>query len=221
MRWLLVRPAFCLIVVLLACCAKGSNTLFPPPPGAPIRTIYVVSHDWHAGIAVRQADIHQPDWPKLAVFAQADYLEIGWGDRAYYTSPEPGLALGAQALLFPTTSVLHIVGFNKPPKAIFPNSEIIKIELSLVGFEQMITRISESFSRDENGSVVSMGPGHYGLSQFFSSEERYHLFMTCNSWTAEVLQAAGCPVTSTLTVDGLISQLRRLGEVQQEQSNQQ
>ncbi|WP_136798397.1 DUF2459 domain-containing protein [Desulfosediminicola ganghwensis] len=215
MWWLLVRVTFCLIAVLPACSATGSNTLFPPLPGEPTRIIHVVSHDWHAGIVVQQSDIHQADWPKLAEFAHMDYLEIGWGDRAYYRSPEPGLFLGAQALVFPTTSVLHIVGMNRPPEATFPNSEIIRIELSAVGLAQMIRRIAQSFSRDENGSVISLGPGLYGFSRFFASEEKYHLLMTCNSWTAVVLQAAGCPVNPTLTVDGLLSQLRNLGKVQQ------
>lgn len=213
MQWLMVRVVLCLIAFLPCGCTNDHHALFPQAMGEQTRTIYVVSHDWHAGIVVRQSDIHQPDWPKLVEFAQVDYLEIGWGDKDYYKSSDPGLFLGVRALLVPTESVLHIVGLGNPSQALHPNSEIISIELSSAGFEQMIQRISMSFSRDWKGSVFSLGPGLYGFSQFYASREKYHLFMTCNAWTAEVLQAAGCPVSSTLTVDGLIFQLRRLDGV--------
>lgn len=218
MRWLVLGLTLSLLAILLTCCAARQSTLFPPQPGDQTRIIHVVSHDWHAGIVVRQSDIQQPDWPQLTAFADMDSLEIGWGDRDYYTSPEPGVLLGAQALLFPTASVLHIVGMQSPPEVLFPHSEIIRLELSVAGLRQMINRISESFSRDEHGQVIPLGPGLYGFSRFFASTEQYHMFRTCNTWTAAVLKEAGCPLYATLTVDGLTSQLRKLGEVLQEKS---
>ena len=45
--------------------------------------IYLVSHDWHVGIVVKRIDILDDVCPNLKNFANADYLEIGWGDKGH------------------------------------------------------------------------------------------------------------------------------------------
>jgi uncharacterized protein (TIGR02117 family) len=207
-----------IIVTLVNGCAVQSNTLFPPQKDEQTRTIFLVSHGRHAGIVLKRIDIRQSGWPRLHAFSRMDYLEIGWGDRDYYTSPDPGPGLAAKALLLPTSSVLHLVGFQGAPDSYFPYSEIIRLELSVPGFEQMVHHISKSFSRDESGSAIPLGPGNYGFSRFYASEETYYLCKTCNTWTATILQTAGCQVTPALTVDGLMSQVRGFGNVIQEYS---
>ncbi|MFW2367741.1 MAG: DUF2459 domain-containing protein [Desulforhopalus sp.] len=202
-------------------CTVQSNTIFPPQTNERTRSIFLVSHGWHAGIVIKRIDIRQTSWPRLQAFTHMDYLEIGWGDRDYYKSSDPGAGLAVKALLLPTSSVLHLVGFRGSPERHFPYSEIIRLELSVPGFEKMIHRISKSFSRDEAGSVVPLGPGNYGFSQFYASEETYHLCKTCNTWTTNILQAAGCPITSASTVNSLMSQVRLWGEVIQEKSEPQ
>jgi hypothetical protein len=42
--------------------------------------------------------------------------------------------------------------------------------------------------------------GLYGVSQFYRSRDTYHLFRTCNIWTARALYAAGCPVRPFLAM---------------------
>lgn len=207
-----------IIVTLVNGCVVQSNTLFPPQKDEQTRTIFLVSHGRHAGIVLKRIDIRQSGWPRLHAFSRMDYLEIGWGDRDYYTSPDPGPGLAAKALLLPTSSVLHLVGFQGAPDSYFPYSEIIRLELSVPGFEQMVHHISKSFSRDESGSAIPLGPGNYGFSRFYASEETYYLCKTCNTWTATILQTAGCQVTPALTVDGLMSQVRGFGNVIQEYS---
>ena len=221
MRRFIITALLLIMVTLVNGCTVQSNTIFPPKKDEQTRTIFLVSHGWHAGIVVKRIDIRQTSWPRLHAFTHMDYLEIGWGDRDYYTSPDSGPGLAVKALLLPTSSVLHLVGFRGPPESNFPYSEIIRLELSVPGFEQMIHHISKSFSRDESGSVVPLGPGNYSFSQFYTSEETYHLCNTCNTWTANILQVAGCPITSASTVNGLMSQVRLFGEVIQEKSEPQ
>lgn len=216
--WRRLAKALLLIMVTLAIsCSVQSNTQFPPGEYEPKRTIFLVSHGWHAGIVVKRIDIQQSGWPELEEFNHLQYLEIGWGDRGYYTSPDPGPALAARAILLPTSSVLHLVGFSGPPEDYFPQSEVIRIELSVAGFTQLTNHISASFSRDATGSAVPLGTGRYGYSWFYASDETYSSCKTCNSWTANVLQKAGCPIKPTLTVDGLMAQARRFGEVIQQE----
>lgn len=203
------------------CAVQSTNAVFPPKNNEPTKIIYLVSHGWHAGIVVKRTDITENALPKLHAFTNVEYLEIGWGDKDYYTTPNPGLSVAVKAVLLPTSSVLHLVGFHSSPEKYFPHSEIIRIELSTPGFDQMILHISKSFSHDEAGQVIPLGSGLYGNSRFYASQEIYHLCKTCNSWTAGTLQAAGCPVGSTPTVNSLMSQTRGFGKVIQAKSGHQ
>ncbi len=216
-----VRGVHLLLVIALAavggCAAPApAKGLFPPAENAPSKNIYLVSHGWHAGIVIQRADIpegvcteHERDFP------EARYLEVGWGDQDFYQAPEPTLGMKLKAALVPTKSVLHVVAFSDPIKSYFPNSEIIEIALSYQGFEQLCKYIEQSYARDERGELQALGPGLYGNSQFYQSRERYHVFRTCNVWTARALRAAGVPVSPgrAIKVESLMSQARAFGKV--------
>jgi uncharacterized protein (TIGR02117 family) len=208
-----------ILFLAVSCSACAAPVMDAPAPGEsePQKTIYLVSHGWHAGIVLRRTDIPDSAWPVSGDFPDAQYLEVGWGDMDYYQTPDPHMGLIIKAALLPTASVLHIVAFNGPVSAYFPYSEIIRIELSSAGFEHLSRTIAASFALDEAGNARALGPGLYGNSRFYLSRETYHLFNTCNVWTARVLRAAGLPISPTrsISVEGLMSQARRFGVVVQ------
>ena len=199
--------------VLCSGCAALINGECPVDARAPAKTIYLVSHGWHVGIVVNRVDI--PDDVRLVHkdLSRTGYLEIGWGDRAFYQTPNPHLGITLKALLLPTPSVLHIVAFNDSVASFFPHSEIIRVRLSDAGFQRMIRYIAASYARDPAGNLLPLGPGLYGVSQFYRSQETYHLFRTCNIWVARALDAAGCPVRLFLAItgDNLMSQVKSFG----------
>lgn len=211
----LLSSCILIAIILTSGCGIQPNTLFPPGKDTPTISVYLINHGRHAGLATQQHHMPKPFWLKLDGFSSMEYLEIGWGDRDFYTSPDPGLGVAMKAVLLPTSSVLHIAGFNGPPETYFPSQEIIEVELSVPGFEQMIRFIEDSFKRDPAGHVLVLGTGLYGNSRFYASKVNYHLCRTCNIWTANALQAAGCPIGSPITVDGLMSQVRTFGKVRQ------
>jgi uncharacterized protein (TIGR02117 family) len=204
-----------LISVLLVACTAPPKGLFPPEPSQPYKTIYLVSHGWHAGIVVRRTDIPFGVWPQHNDFPQAQYLEVGWGDKDYYMTPQPHMGITLKAGLLPTASVLHIVGFNGSVTRNFPHSEVIKIDLSTTGFARLCTYLANSYAEDAAGHSQPLGPSLYGDGRFYRSRETYHAFNTCNVWTARALRAAGCPITPafTLTVDTLMVRAAKLGKV--------
>jgi len=214
MGWLRGLALF-LSVVFGACSAPVRD--MPLSDELSYKTIYLVNHGWHAGIVLRRADIADKRLPVIADFSDVDYLEIGWGDKDYYQTPDAHIGIIMKAALLPTDSVLHIVGFNKTVTSYFPNSEIIGIELSATGFEKLIRRIATSFARDAAGNLLSTGPGLYGNSHFYLSTEQYHLFNTCNVWTARLLQTTGLAMipASAISVEDLMSQAREIGVVLQ------
>jgi uncharacterized protein (TIGR02117 family) len=145
------------------------------------KTVYLVNHGWHAGIVIQQADIPALLWPESDDFSNARYLEVGWGDKDYYQTPDPHLGIAIKAMLWPTASALHIVGFDRAVTSFFPLSEIVEVRLSNDGFERMIRYIATSYYHDQDSVSKPIAKGLYGNSQFYLSGETYHLFKTCNA----------------------------------------
>ena len=168
-----------------------------------------------AGIVVKRADIPAGIWPQHNEFPAAEYLEVGWGDRDYYTTPKPGLGITLKAGLLPTPSVLQIVGFRGPVTDYFPRAEVIRVDLSETGFERLCRYFEDSYARDETALSQPLGPSLYGEGRFYLSRETYHVFNTCNAWTARALREAGCPLipAASLRVKTLMNNLSKCGRV--------
>ena len=177
--------------------------------------VHLVSHGWHAGIVLRREDLDPANWPVLADFPGAEYLEIGWGDLEFYRTPQPGKGLMLRAALVPTDSVLHLVGFRGPVADYFPRSEVVRVELRANSLKRLSLAIAESFHLDEQNRPLYLGSGLYGNGRFYRSGDIYHLFNTCNVWVARKLRAAGLEVSPAraIRVEDLFEQLRQLDEV--------
>jgi uncharacterized protein (TIGR02117 family) len=207
----------CTLTVTFLCsgCAASINGERPIDESEPAKTIYLVSHGWHVGIVIKRVDIPADVRLVHKDFSSTEYLEIGWGDRDFYQTPTPPLGIALKALLLPTPSVLHIVAFNGSAASYFPHSKIIMVRLSDAGFQRLIRYIAASYDRDSFGNTVPLGVGLYGASQFYRSQETYHLFRTCNVWIARALYTAGCPVSPFLaiTADNLMLQVQSCGTI--------
>jgi uncharacterized protein (TIGR02117 family) len=215
MKAALMHACIIVVSVLLCACASPPKDLFPPDPGELSKTIYLVSHGWHAGIVVKRADIPAGIWPQHNDFPDAEYLEVGWGDMDYYMTPSPHMGITLKAGLLPTASVLHIVGFNGSVTRYFAHSEVIRVELSEVGFQRFCSYLENSYALDEAGRSQPLAPSLYGAGQFYLSRESYHAFNTCNVWTARGLREAGCPITpaENLSIDTLMTNVAKFGAV--------
>ncbi len=214
------RARDCLLAVCLfcgACAGPGERATCLAEPEAAVKTVYLVSHGWHAGIVFQRADLTAAHWPVLDRLPMSKYLEVGWGDRDYYRSPDPSWAVTLKAALLPTRSVLHLVAFDAAVASYFPRSEIVALSLSESGFQRLSRRVAASFARDAAGNAMPLGPGLYGASYSYLSTESYHLFNTCNVWTARAIAAAGCPIApaTTITVERLMGQARDFGQLLQ------
>lgn len=180
--------------------------------------LYVVGHGWHAGIVVPQGAIPPDVWPAQHDVPDAAFLEVGWGDAAYYQHPDPGLGLALRAALWPTPSVLHVVGMDRPAPDYFPRSTVLRVTVSPDGLRALGAFFHAAYARDEQGDEQRLGPGLYGASRFYAGRERYHLFRNCNAWVAKALHTAGVPLSTwgVFTVGQLLSRVRDVGTVVQE-----
>jgi len=207
-----------LALVLLApgCAAQSNPGAAPAADAQPtMHLVHVVRHGWHSGIVVRAADVPEHAWPARREFVGAEYLEVGWGDRAYYQAPDPSVWIGLRALLWPTPGVLHMVGFSGPVEHYFASAEIVALQVTPQSLARLVAAVAASHEQDAAGRPIPLGPGFYGTSRFYASNEVFHLFATCNVWVAAMLREAGAPVSPALspTSGALFAQLRRHGQV--------
>ena len=78
-------------------------------------------------------------------------------------------------------------------------------------FKSLIKFISRSFYREESGNILKLNHGIYGDSQFYKAKGDFHIFNTCNKWTAKGLESAGMKISTTfkLTAGSIMNYLSR------------
>jgi uncharacterized protein (TIGR02117 family) len=201
---------------------SADPALYPPRDGG-VR-ITVVDHGYHAGIVLPRGPLAElAETDKLAnlrqaldVFSAFDHVEIGWGEENFYRfAPVAEFSAAphvARALFNPgNRSVLHVVGVNGDPAAVFSRSAPLDLTVSREGMRRIARELDRQLAPSTTGEVVPQGPGLYGPSAFFNARDGYHLFNTCNHWAGRTLALAGLPYSpleSTISA-GLMMHLRR------------
>jgi hypothetical protein len=199
-----------LAFLLSAGCAGPVKSLYPPAAGERTRPIYVINHGaLHTGIAVKRSDIPPGAWPANRDYARSKYLEVGWGDDDGYRKPLTA-AIALKALAGSRRTVLLAHGFSKVgEKMNAPRFTVIQVDLSDRGLARLCAHIEKTYALDEAGRPIRLGEGWY------RARGTYSAFHTCNTWAAEGLRQAGCPITPAycLMPGPLLSQVRRFGRV--------
>lgn len=185
-RWFLALLAVAPCLVAFGAAAPGN--------AAACRRFYIAGHVRHASIIIDRRDFDPARSIDSPEFADKEWLEFGWGDADFYQANGENILLGLKALLWPTAAVMHVYGFDGTPKAAFPASEVLALDLTPAGYARLIAFLKAAFTRDAAGHVKRLGPGLYGLSFFYAGEGTYDAFHTCNTWTAEALAAGGFPI---------------------------
>lgn len=195
---------------LAAGCAGPIKSLYPPRPGETPRSIYVIHHgSLHTGVAVKRSDIPPGLWPAHRDYAKFKYLEIGWGEDDGYRKPLTS-AIAINALAGSRRTVLLADGFRAVGEKInSPRFTVIQVDLSDRGFARLCRHIDQTYALDDAGRPIQLEKGWYRARGIYSA------FRTCNTWAAEGLRQAGCPITPAycLTPGPLLSQVRRFGRV--------
>jgi uncharacterized protein (TIGR02117 family) len=177
--------------------------------------VWVVDHGWHVGLAVRRADVSATIWPESVELGAVRFIEVGWGDGDFYPAPAGTSGLAVRAAFWSRSSVLHVVGFDRPLAEFFGQAPIVEIMLSPRGFDALSRFIQQAYARDADGRLVRVAPALYGRGSFYLAAGRYHAMSNSNTWAARALRAAGCPITPAwaLTAGNVLWQARRIGRV--------
>ena len=200
------------LAVLLTACVPPPS---PPPSQAYLgaeTVIFVTSNGWHSGIIVAKADLPPDRLPETADFSEARFLGFGWGDAVFYPAKQVTFGMTLRAALVSTPAVVHVVGLRAEPAHSFPKAEVVSLPIDDENFGRLIDFVNASFQRAGATRATATGPGLYATSRFYPANGSFHLFNTCNTWTARALSAAGFNVSTSGTsrADALMQQVRAL-----------
>ena len=173
--------------------------------------VYVVNHGWHTGFVVPASGIQQLIPELKQRFRNAPYIEFGWGDKEFYQAEEITSGVTLKAIFLPTDSVVHAVAVTRKADKYFNHSEVEKFCLEDSEFKSLLEFISSSFYRDESRNILKLNHGIYGDSQFYKAKGDFHIFNTCNKWTAKGMESAGMNISTTfkLTAGSIMNYLSR------------
>ena len=172
---------------LCACAAK-------PPPCVSTQVpqnnvVYLVKHGWHTDIAIPADELRGNMTVFQRIFPGVKILVIGFGKRTFMTAPVHNagdLVIGP----FPGDGVMLVTGLSAAPDLAYKDGVTATLNLPPGGAERLSDFIWKSLKTDA-GAPVELRPGFYLGSIFYVTNTRYAGTRTCNTWTADALQAAG------------------------------
>jgi uncharacterized protein (TIGR02117 family) len=198
----LVLVALGLLVGLTS--RPGDQRLYPGAAGEAKTTVYLVDNGFHTDLVLPRAALFAKSHAVAIATADATdkpWIEIGWGDSKFYTERGMGVARlvsGVRALLAPGNhSVVHIEGLASDPQRVYPG-DAKPLQLTGAALESVLARVDRSLAMDSDGLPQRSEAAHQSDEGFFRSVEHFSLVHLCNHWTAELLNAAGLPITPVI-----------------------
>jgi uncharacterized protein (TIGR02117 family) len=179
---------------LVTACASNPSCYETGTPAAELRTIFIVQRGWHTGVLIPAADWPNRRWRLLQEFTAVDFLEFGWGDERFYQAEENTVGVAVRAALWPTPSVIHVIGLasNGPTDA--QANDIVPVRVSAEGLRALTAGIEREFAGEQpipNGPEVSWAPAP---NRFYDAKRTFYFPRMCNWWVAKRLEDAGCPI---------------------------
>ncbi len=180
------------------------------PVAKPEPAVWVMSNGWHSEIILRRADIPPERIPETATYPEAQYFAFGWGDALYYPARTPGLEMAIRAIATPTPAVMHLTAIPSTPESYYLKAEVLRLPIAQPGLKSLVRYIHDSFRRGAGGRALKTAPGLYRHSSFYPATGRFHLFNTCNTWTARGLMGAGLPIgiSRAIQAEAVMRELR-------------
>ncbi|TPI14075.1 TIGR02117 family protein [Mesorhizobium sp. B4-1-3] len=191
-----------LVVALLLAAALG--TVVPRPlwpaamaEGEGTRHILVLKNPIHTDIAVPLDDGVRRRFAFLAdaglpiEAAEARYIVLGWGGRAFYLETPTWSQLKAGPVLKALTldaSVIHVdvAGAIKEP-----HPDVAGFDIDEAHFAALLDYIAASFQRGTGGPVAIEDAGYSTYDRFYEAKGHFNALVGCNTWTAAGLRVAG------------------------------
>jgi hypothetical protein len=205
LSWLLLWIGACGVGLIPA--RVSAQDAAPPPVPSPV--IYVARRGWHIDVGFARSDLEPPLNLVAAEFPGVRYLFFGFGDQQYLAAKNHNAPV-LLAALWPGRGMLLLTGLSTPPGEAFGPAHVAALAVTRQQLHDAQAFIWNSL--DRQGGTHSSARGPYDGGLYFAAAPRYSAFHTCNTWAAEVLEAAALPVHSAgvIFAGQLWTQVRRV-----------
>jgi len=146
----------------------------------------LAERSWHTEIGVAVGDLGGGLTMLAREFPGAGLLMFGFGKRHFIMAPHPGLA-EFLAVLFPGEAALEVTGMLAPPTG------ALSLSVTPAGLAGLVAALEASFASGPALIEARERPAR----RYYAAARGYSLAYTCNTWTAELLGAAGLPIGAT------------------------
>ena len=202
-----------ILTLLLTACSGKRLDNYVEHIGSYQQVAYVIDHGIHTAVVVDAKSLASKLGLGDTFFGRARFIEIGRGDAGFYQAEEETVSVTLKALFLSTPAVLHLSAYDLLPANKFPLSRTVEIRLSKQAMRKLLDAIVSDFSLN-NGRAIELAEGRDKQSRFFQSNGSYHLFYTCNNWTADVIEQANYPIRHRWSFFSS-SVMKQLDQVQQ------
>lgn len=196
----------CLVVLLvpllsaLAGCTAGKKWNYLPATRGEERSIYVIAHGWHAGIALSSEDLGGELGFVKEYLRPGRYYEFGWGEADFYQADKVTPAIFLKAVFWRNPSVMHVFSMPVTPPEQYRGGDVVELKLSKTGLRHLKEGLRASFKLNAEHQPYPLKGGVHGEDRFFKAEGYYLITHTCNTWTAKVLESGGVPMDTVFTL---------------------
>lgn len=176
-------------------------------------TIYVSSLSWHTGIVVPAESFPDSLWRKGHNYADAHYLEIGWGDADFFTDEGFNLWYALKAAFWPTPTAIQIRPIYRNVENFYSNTDVAKIEISDEQMQRLTSYLVEELELDENGKIIPAKEN--SGKNFYKGSSSYYFPKNSNVWAARALKEAGFSISPIWhqTTGQVVKKAGKIGEI--------
>jgi len=203
-----------LLLLALASAPAGCawSPVAPYAGEAPKRErLYLIASGWHTEIGLPAEAMSGALAALRQASPQARFFVFGWGQRAYYMDPDPGIG-ALLAGTVPAPSVLLVIPLTQAPEDYFSGATVLRVPVSSGGLDRLSQFLSDYLEKDAEGAPRRIGDGPDPGSVFYASKGTYSLGNTRNTWTAEALRVSGLRVdpAGVVFAHEVVDQVRKL-----------
>ncbi len=156
--------------------------------------VRLVARGWHTDVGLPADRLPAPLLALALDFPGAGHFLFGFGERAYWTRPDPG-SMDALAALVPGPGVVLVTALRVPPEAAFAAEDVVLLPVAEGGLDRLAAHLAAELR--EGDKVRRLADGPYPGSHFYATSRRYSAAYTCNTWTADALEVAGTGVSAS------------------------
>jgi len=192
---------WCVTLLWVASLVTGCAGAPPRLGAAPARNgdagaaIYVVRRGWHVDIGLPVAQLRGDLASVAHRWPVASYLLFGFGDRRYLMSRDTGSCSGLAAL-WPGPGLILVTAIQGDLAGAFDDSEVLALPVESEQELRAQAYIRHSLRARDEQILEPVAVGPYDGSAYYAATSIYSGTHTCNTWAAEVLEAAGLPIDS-------------------------